>query len=191
MARKETKYKDRFDAEYDALTKTLVRAKSKLSALSIEGEKTIDTMLYKLETYQHGFETLVNKRLEVGTTHDSGLKGAARAASHRVEKAIQKIENDKLYIKLLMLKRHEKDFLLRSDTEYINKFNTMMDDFSPAIASSDMPPNTRLAMEAALREYHKAFNAFADGLIGIGLTPQSGLHGTLRASVQEAEKLRS
>ncbi|KXF82855.1 methyl-accepting chemotaxis protein [Enterovibrio coralii] len=56
-----------------------------------------------------------------------------------------------------------------------------------AIATSDMPASNRLIMESALKEYHDAFNALATGLTYIGLTPQEGLHGSLRASVRETE----
>ncbi|WP_281543646.1 methyl-accepting chemotaxis protein [Grimontia sp. SpTr1] len=188
MARKEAKYKDRFENEYGALTQKLLTAKAKLNALDMEGHEAIDAMLYKLEKYHRDFEALVDQRMEIGASFDSGLKGTAREASHRVEREIQKVENDMLYNKLLMLRRHEKDFLLRSDTQYVDKFNALMDELSPAIATSDMPASNRLIMETALREYHKTFNALAAGMEDVGLTPQSGLHGSLRASVQEAER---
>ncbi|USH04510.1 methyl-accepting chemotaxis protein [Grimontia kaedaensis] len=188
MARKEAKYKERFDTEYDALTQKLVTAKLKLNSLEIEGHEAIDAMLYKLEKYQRDFSALVNQRLEIGASHDLGLKGTTRAASHRVEREILKVDNDMLYNKLLMLRRHEKDFLLRSDTQYVDKFNALMDELSPAITTSDMPASNRLIMETALREYHKTFNTLATGMEEVGLTPQIGLHGSLRASVQEAER---
>ncbi|NGN99906.1 methyl-accepting chemotaxis protein [Grimontia sp. S25] len=188
MARKEAKYKERFENEYSALTQKLLTAKAKLNALDMEGHEAIDAMLYKLEKYHRDFEALVDQRMEIGASFDLGLKGTARAASHRVEREIQKVDNDMLYNKLLMLRRHEKDFLLRSDTQYVDKFNALMDELSPAIATSNMPASNRLIIETALREYHKTFNTLAAGMEDIGLTPQSGLHGSLRASVQEAER---
>lgn len=188
MARKDSRYKDKFDNEYSQLTLRLQQAREKLAKLDMEGQAAIETMLTKLNKYQRDFNALVDQRLEIGASYDAGLKGSAREASHRVEREIQKVEDDSLYNRLLMLRRHEKDFLLRADTAYVEKFNALIDTLSPEISRSDMPASNRLIMETALREYHLNFNALAASMQGVGLTPQSGLHGSLRASVRETEE---
>ncbi|MDD1780064.1 methyl-accepting chemotaxis protein [Enterovibrio sp. ZSDZ35] len=187
MARNDTKYKGKFEQEFSALTNRLSSASAILNSLQMEKKSDVQAMLDKLNKYKYDFDALIEQRLTVGVSHDKGLQGAARDASHRIEKEIQRIEDDGIYKQLLMLRRHEKDFLLRSDEKYINAFNAQLAGVESSIASSDMPASNRLIMESALKDYQLAFNALAQGLSDIGLTPQDGLHGSLRASVRETE----
>ncbi|WP_407333514.1 methyl-accepting chemotaxis protein [Enterovibrio sp. 27052020O] len=187
MARNDVKYKDKFDDEYNAIRGKLSSALSKLSSLNMSGREAITDMLLKLDTYQQDFSSLVVQRVNVGVEYDTGLQGIARTASHRVEQAIQRIQDDTIYKMLLMLRRHEKDFLLRSDVKYVDEFNAQMSNVGLVIASSEIPSSHRLLMETSLGDYHKAFNSLASSLQDIGLSPQEGLHGSLRASVRETE----
>ncbi|MEZ8143020.1 methyl-accepting chemotaxis protein [Enterovibrio sp. FF113] len=187
MARNDVKYKDKFDAEYRALRAKLSAALNKLTVLDMPGREAINDMMLKLDNYQRDFDSLIAQRVNVGVEYDSGLQGIARTASHRVEQAIQRIQDDTIYKMLLMLRRHEKDFLLRSDVKYIDEFNAQMSNVGLVIASSEIPSSHRLLMETSLGDYHKAFNSLATSLQDIGLTPQEGLHGSLRASVRETE----
>ncbi|WP_028023999.1 methyl-accepting chemotaxis protein [Enterovibrio calviensis] len=187
MARSDVKYKDKFDQEYNAIRIRLSSALEKLTTLNMPGRDAISNMLSTLRNYQQDFDSLVTERVNVGVEYDAGLKGTTRAASHRVEQAIQRIEDDTIYRMLLMLRRHEKDFLLRADEKYIDQFNAQFSNVGLAIATREIPTSHRLLMETSLNDYHKAFNSLAMSLKEIGLTPQEGLHGSLRASVRETE----
>ncbi|PKF49475.1 methyl-accepting chemotaxis protein [Enterovibrio nigricans] len=187
MARNDTKYKTKFEGEFTALTSRLSSAGSLLKSLQMEKQNDIQAMLNKLNKYKHDFEVLVDQRITVGVSHDKGLQREAREASHRIEKEVQQIKDDNIYKQLLMLRRHEKDFLLRSNKKYLDAFNTQYSAVRSAIAEGQMPASNRMIMESALTEYHDAFNALVEGLSHIGLTPQEGLHGSLRTSVRETE----
>ncbi|MCC4798139.1 chemotaxis protein [Enterovibrio norvegicus] len=188
MARNDLKYKDRFDAEYQYLRDTLTNARAKVNGLDMSGSQAISKMLLTLRTYQLDFEALVNQRITVGVDHQSGLQGLARNASHQLEKEIKAISDNALHNQLLMLRRFEKDFLLRLDASYVNKFNDLYSNIQSQISNGDMPASQRLIMETSLRKYQDTFNELALGMAQIGLSPQQGLHGSLRASVQKTEK---
>ncbi|KXF82854.1 hypothetical protein [Enterovibrio coralii] len=123
MARNDVKYKDKFENEFNTLSGRLSSASAVLASLNMEKQSDVQAMLNKLEKYKYDFEVLVEQRLTVGVSHDKGLQGVAREASHRIEREIQRIKDDSIYKQLLMLRRHEKDFLLRSDEKYVDAFN--------------------------------------------------------------------
>ncbi|MDD1793979.1 methyl-accepting chemotaxis protein [Enterovibrio sp. ZSDZ42] len=187
MARSDVKYKDKFDKEYNAIRGRLSNALDKLTALDMPGREAIRNMLSKLSNYQRDFDSLVTQRVKVGVEHDTGLKGATRTASHRVEQAIQHAQDDTIYRMLLMLRRHEKDFLLRADERYIDEFNALFSTLGLALTKREIPTSDRLLMTTSLNDYHQAFNSLAESLKKIGLSPKQGLHGSLRATVQETE----
>ena len=75
------------------------------------------TMLL-LTDYKTLHEESVQLRLELGLDHNSGLEGKLRQAIHKLE---AKIDNDSILASMLMLHRHEKDFILRKVHKYIDK----------------------------------------------------------------------
>ncbi|MCL2916513.1 methyl-accepting chemotaxis protein [Shewanella corallii] len=188
MARHDVKYQEKFQKDYQQLVQRLTEAKAKLVDLDMNGDTIIDTTLSRLNRYQQDFNALVEQRTVIGMAKDDGMMGEVRDASHRIETDVQSILNTDIYSNLLMLRRHEKDFLLRSDLKYVERFNQQVVTTQTMIEQSNTPLNRQLNMIADLEDYQQKFNALAQSLQEYGLTPTEGLHGSLRASVQAAEK---
>ena len=55
----------------------------------------------------------------MGITPDKGLEGELRAAAHELENAFVALDRPALNVKTLMLRRHEKDFMLRRQAKYV------------------------------------------------------------------------
>ncbi len=88
----------------------------------------------------------------------------------------------KLEIRLLNLRRNEKDFLLRKDMKYQDKFNKNMETFlsleselSTILLEQSLPSSQQL--RADILNYQNGFNALVDGYQSRGLDSESNLLG--------------
>ncbi len=89
---------------------------------------------------------------------------------------------DKLEIRLLNLRRNEKDFLLRSNAKYLDTFESNVERFlSLETELSKILANNKLGSSADLRQdliaYRKGFEELVAAYIALGLTKESGLFG--------------
>jgi signal transduction histidine kinase len=108
------------------------------------------------------------------------VEGAMRDHAHALEgkKGIALAD-------VLMLRRHEKDFLLRRETQYIEKFNTLADRLVFNLHHSQL-----MSTSTVLSAYQNEFNHLTYLTHEIGITPQSGLLGTLNGqTVHVSENL--
>ncbi|MBL4644887.1 MAG: PAS-domain containing protein, partial [Rhizobiales bacterium] len=64
-----------------------------------------------------------------GVDENSGFRGKMRSAVHQVEKELIKTGQIHLINKLLMIRRHEKDFIIRDKQEYVNKLDISVAEF--------------------------------------------------------------
>lgn len=111
---------------------------------------------------------------------DGGLIGQMRGYVH----ALEEEENIDL-ASLLMLRRHEKDFLLRKDLSYIEKLQALTARISSQISSQQSnDPEKQQRMLSKLAAYESHVLKVVEVEKKIGLTSQSGLNGTLAESSQ-------
>lgn len=120
-----------------------------------------------LREYHATFNKLVG-RIKTKGYKDYGLEGTMRVYAHALEKKFSIIPLEKL----LMLRRHEKDFLLRRENKYVHLFNTLADSLAKETASNSDILNT-------LAEYKTSFNDLVHLHHDIGITPSLGLLGLL------------
>ncbi|WP_425667147.1 methyl-accepting chemotaxis protein [Vibrio tubiashii] len=88
----------------------------------------------------------------------------------------------KLEIRLLNLRRNEKDFLLRKDMKYLDKFNKNMDTFlaieselSTLLTQHSLPSSSQLKQD--ILKYQTGFNALVQAFDQRGLKPEEKLVG--------------
>ena len=87
-----------------------------------------------------------------------------------------------LEIRLLNLRRNEKDFILRRDIKYLNKFNKNMELFlsleeqlSQSLKNQDLQPSAQLRKN--IIDYKTSFNELVRGYQKMGLKENEGLMG--------------
>ncbi len=68
---------------------------------------------------------------------DEGLEGEFRAKVRSIEDAIGALNNDHLTVDLLMLRRHEKDYLLRGEQQYVDKVGDAVAQLKLDVESAD------------------------------------------------------
>ena len=123
------------------------------------------------------FNTLVDKTYEKGFKN-WGVEGRLRDAIHAIEKG--SVPYDKT--QMLTLRRCEKDFLLRKDLEYVEKFQK---EFKIFLSSVDKNSNKELSRRA--QEYHTRFLELVSKEKEIGLNSGLGVKSNLNQMFENAE----
>ena len=97
---------------------------------------------------------------------------------------------------MLMLRRNEKDFIIRHDIKYQDKFNKNHTKLMNNLASlndlmktEDISIENMSKLEKLFLKYKEGVNKLIQKQIMIGLDPKSGLYGNLRKSVHSAEDI--
>jgi methyl-accepting chemotaxis protein len=153
-----------------------------LNAADIDSSLLL-SMQKDLNIYVENFRNLFALKTKIGLDSKSGLYGKLRQSIHDVEEKIFK--NKDLMSSMLMLRRHEKDFMLRRDTKYFDKFKKEFDNFEKiAYQNNDNSSATLKKIE----RYQKDFKTLVENEIKIGLTQDSGIHGVMRKSIHLMEK---
>lgn len=128
-----------------------------------------EAIFEKLETVQMGlvqydsiFQTVARNWKEIGFDEKQGLLGNLRDAVHNVEKTLKDYNDDKLTVVMLMMRRHEKDFLARVNPKYVAQMDDRLKDFLTALPNSWVAQDKHAEVEALMKAYVDAFKQLAE-----------------------------
>ena len=144
------------DRDFEQL-KTFVRS----SGINDISEK-IDVAHGGFNNYVKGFAALVQAEIKLGLNETLGLSGSLRTAVHDIEAKLKEIDDPRLTSGMLMMRRHEKDFMLRRDPKYVGELKKAAAEFSKSVASADMPAASKADIAQKLEKYQTDFSAWAD-----------------------------
>ncbi len=104
----------------------------------------------------------------LGLSPDLGLQGDLRSAVKSAEDLIKQqvdagLNLDGLLVQMLTLRRHEKDYMLRKDPQYVDRFDKSLEAFEAALEASPLPPASREAITPLMATYASAFKSFSEG----------------------------
>src|SRR5436189_223329 len=68
--------------------------------------------------YLAHFNKVVETKQRLGLDENSGLEGTLRKSVHEIETKLKDFDEPKLLVTMLMMRRHEKDFMLRRSVKY-------------------------------------------------------------------------
>ncbi|MDQ6994796.1 MAG: methyl-accepting chemotaxis protein [Mariprofundaceae bacterium] len=105
---------------------------------------------------------MIEIREKLGLTEKLGLRGALRDSVHRAEHRIASIKQDDLMVSMLMLRRHEKDFMLRHHKKYLSEQKDEMEHFSKLLEKSNINPRDKKDIAKAMDVYLEDFLAYAE-----------------------------
>ncbi|MGY3902668.1 methyl-accepting chemotaxis protein [Aeromonas lusitana] len=174
---------DRFNAGL-ADTHTLAQSLGMDESIGA-GQSGLAELDRQVGAYGKAFNELVAQQQKIGLGPEDGLYGQLRAAVHKVEEALKAQDQQALLITMLQLRRAEKDFMLRSDIQYLARFQTLHDAFQQGLGS--LPEDQRSGLEQASAQYRQDFVALVQGMQVLGLDETSGLRGQMRTLVQQVE----
>ncbi|MDH5184973.1 MAG: methyl-accepting chemotaxis protein, partial [Gammaproteobacteria bacterium] len=188
LARNDIKYRNKFATDFTQLESRLDHLTELSSAHGIDTD-VIKRTHKILRDYQSAFMALIQEQERIGLDHKSGLNGALRKAVHNAEAKIKVLKNDSLLAAMLMLRRREKDFMLREDAGYIAKFNKDYGKLIKVMHSSGLSSETYRALHTDMQKYQTDFLALAEGYQRKGLSSKEGLRGKMRSTVHQSETL--
>jgi len=113
--------------------------------------------------YRKQFSALEQNEIKIGLSEKLGLSGALRGSVHDIEAMLAQVDNSKLAAGMLMMRRHEKDFMLRRDRAYLDQFEKSANEFAKAMQASDLPSAMKTDIEGKLQKYRVDFVAWVDG----------------------------
>lgn len=188
LARSDMKYIAQFEAKIEQMNSNFDQQIQRLDSLSIDSS-SVAALQKILQKYAQLFKQLTDKKILVGLTPTSGLYGSLRKSVHDVESLLKQSSNNEVLTNMLMLRRAEKDFMLRKQMKYVDK--KFADSFQTTIgslSSAQIDPNSRQQAQKLLDTYRKDFLALAQAEQQVGLTPKDGLLGELRGIVHQSEQ---
>jgi methyl-accepting chemotaxis protein len=188
LMRNDLKYLEKFQKNHAILIEKTQRLSRMLSASGID-DQDIQKITDILGQYGNNFHSLVRVQQEIGLHHKDGLYGSLRTAVHGVERLVKEQGEYQLLSDMLMLRRNEKDFMLREDLKYIDKFEKNLKVFQQTLGDSSIPGDTKEAITQALSVYQGDFLSLVAGYQRKGLSSKEGLRGEMRATVHRAEEL--
>ncbi|MCF6281418.1 MAG: methyl-accepting chemotaxis protein [Candidatus Polarisedimenticolaceae bacterium] len=186
LARNDLKYADRHQKNLGALLSEVDSLAEQLKHLG-QDVTAVESLHTDLSEYGRYFQATLALQVEMGLNPKDGRYGALRKAVHDAEKAIKGLQEDRLLADMLMLRRREKDFMLRSDLKYVGKFDQDMATFSAHMATSAIPANDKQLIMKHMDLYKQDFHALVKANKKRGLGPKDGHMGEMREAVHKTE----
>lgn len=188
LTRKDLQYSKKFVDNYKKTIEHLQMLRSRLHENDIE-DIQLNLLGKNFDLYKNKFIALVEVQKHIGLSHQDGLYGSMRDAIHQVENLLTVRQHNQLNKDMLMLRRREKDFMLRNDIKYIGKFNEDMAVMQSDLSRAHIHPEVKRQISTALATYEADFKALASATQKKGFSSNEGLQGEMRSSVHEAERI--
>ncbi|BAE50938.1 methyl-accepting chemotaxis protein [Paramagnetospirillum magneticum] len=115
-----------------------------------------------MATYVRNLNAVAAAMTTAGLDEESGLQGELRTAVHKVEKAVAGQGRQDLVNHMLMLRRHEKDYLLRGNLEYRAKIEAEAAAFLDNLQRSDLPSSQKSELRPLIEAYALAIGKMID-----------------------------
>ncbi len=125
-----------------------------------------------LGRHQDQFNKVASMWQTIGMTTEKGLYAVMQENVHDLEDELATIENDSLAIKMLMMRRHEKDFMMRVATKdsegnlsngpkYVRSISERKAEFNELLEASNITSAVKASLTNKLDTYVDAFNEYA------------------------------
>lgn len=132
-----------------------------------------DSLSYLIQNYQKSFLEAASFSQKLGFRQTEGLRGKLRNSVHEVEEIINGKSNYKLLSQMLMLRRREKDFMLRIDYKYVEKFKKDVLKMNKFIEQSQFTKSAKNDMLKLVNQYSNMFIEYSEGQLALDNSKQS------------------
>lgn len=187
LLRFEARYLERMQQDYSGMQQLTNSLDANLQRHGID-RGPLHEFNQLTERYQQSFAALVRQYQMMGLTPNDGLQGELRQAAQQIESIIQQRSDDRLMAQLLQLRRHEKDFLLRRDADYYQRFGQDAQSLQRAIQIGIVDATSRQQVLQLLADYQQAFSNLVSAYQQAGLDQNSGLQGEMRRAIHATEQ---
>lgn len=153
IARRDKKYIERMDKTLGGMTSLFkeMAGDSERMALGTVSEE-IQKASKAVASYKASFGKVTELILAQGDK-SSGIRGNMRKLAHDMESEIKKTGSAELMVEYLLLRRHEKDYVLREDDKYVKKAQGVVGDMSTVLDGT----HSDQAIKDKIRDVSKAY----------------------------------
>ncbi|HAS44318.1 MAG TPA: hypothetical protein DCS93_27825 [Microscillaceae bacterium] len=166
--------------------KTIAHVKLHLDSLKknerLGADDKVDKLMSKFASYEVVFAKMVKAYKERGFK-DYGLVGKMREYIHYIEEYKDQLD----LAKVLMVRRHEKDFIIRRDLRYTEKMAKTIRQLRENVAQRIKEPRLNAELLKTVDYYHDAFKKLVALDQRIGLNDQDGLRVELSKASGDLE----
>ena len=124
--------------------------------------RQIEAMSTSLKQYQAHFAAVVEQKRQLGLDEKSGLEGRLRSSVHDIESRVDQLHESAFVITMLMMRRHEKDFMLRRDAKYGDEMTKRASEFAAEIENGNIPEAAKTELKQKLADYQRDFFAWME-----------------------------
>jgi len=188
LARNDLKYQKKFNNNHQKLLDDVKYLDEDLVNNGLDNGKIIQ-LAEILQEYASKFNALVAEQQTIGLHAKDGLYGSLRDAVHNAEGSIKELNDYQLLADMLMLRRREKDFMLRDNMKYVAKFEKDFQKFHGHLDSSTHSTEIKEIIREHMAQYQKDFMALVEGYQRKGLSSKEGLLGVMRDTLHKTEIL--
>lgn len=189
LMRLDEKYAGLFEENATILNKNIQKLKQTNTQLNILNTAQFDDLVSSLDNYRALFSKLVTTHQQIGLNQSIGLRGELRSAVHEIESILKETNSVQLTADMLMLRRNEKDFIIRKDIKYLAKFEKNTAVFIKHLNQSSLTDNQQQLINDKLAIYQTKFATLVQAYQQLGLDKSSGYQGEMRSSVHQTEAL--
>ncbi|KZZ43233.1 MAG: methyl-accepting chemotaxis protein [Saccharospirillaceae bacterium] len=175
---------DNFRASEDQLEMSLESLHATLADNNLDAT-LVRPVTEEIQDYRTLFDELTTTQTDVGLTPKTGLYGSLRNAVHEVETLAKAQQEYELLFHMLMLRRNEKDFMLRRDMKYLSKFDANIAKFNQTLSALFLVSEPEIRQK--LDNYQRDFKALVTKEQQIGLTNSDGILGRLRNQSEKSK----
>ncbi len=186
FARLELGYLDKHQSNSDDIAKVISSLRESFVTYDIS-TKALQSFEQSLSHYEQSFKKVVQLQQEIGLTPKTGLYGTLRQAVRNVETLVKEYDEPGLMVIMLQLRRNEKDFMLRRNMSYVDKFDGNIKKFEQALAESDLDESVKNETMMLISSYQKDFATLVTKEQALGLTKNDGGMAELRDAIATAE----
>lgn len=133
-----------------------------LDVVKLSGDvntERVDGIEDEIRAHRELFNRMVALYEQRGLDENSGLQGAFRSAVHDIEESVKAQELDALTVLMLMVRRHEKDYMLRGDKKYIGRINQRVAEFRQEIDELGMSEDMKSGLMQQWSRYQQGIAA--------------------------------
>ncbi|MFN5671813.1 HAMP domain-containing protein, partial [Bradyrhizobium sp.] len=113
-----------------------------------------------INLYATRFQNIVGAQRILGMTPTDGLQGKLRSAVQQFEARVAQVDQPRLTVLLLTMRRLEKDFALSGEERFGDQLNEREDEFETALAASTLATNVKTELLGLAHAYKLAFAGF-------------------------------
>jgi methyl-accepting chemotaxis protein len=188
LMRNDMKYLEKFNKNFAIIKNNLTQLHVLLKDNDIN-ISDFEQMENILNQYRDLFHQLVETTQTIGLNPKSGLRGTLRGSVHKTETIFKEVSNDTLLANMLMLRRNEKDFLMRLDKKYLKKFDNNFMIFVDNIKSSSIEEGRKAQLLKDAESYKSDFLKLAELAEKKGFDAKSGILGQMRSTIHQSEDI--